>query len=112
MNLLIIDNRVEHLNQITRSLNWDTKYVILNYQTDTFETLQNKIIALNLRQIKNVALVSHGYHLPVYKMMENSARLSVTSISPSSLNEWFQIVNFISCQTATFVLPNSVGKKI
>jgi hypothetical protein len=106
MNLLIIDNRVEHLNQIIRSLNWDTKYVILNYQTDTFETLQNKIIALNIRQIKNVALVSHGYHLPVYKMMENSPKLSVTSISPDSLNEWSIIVNFIKWLNIRFLIEN------
>jgi hypothetical protein len=97
-NLLILDSRIDDLSIIIESINENTKYIILDYYVDTFQSLQNKIDLLNLQSLYHVGLLRHGYYLPYYKLIDqqnSSIVRNIQSIDPN-LDSWKQIKDFIN----------------
>jgi len=44
INLLLIDSRIQDIKTVIESLLENTKFVIIDYNVDTFETIKDKII--------------------------------------------------------------------
>lgn len=55
-NLLLIDTRVSDIDYVTSCLTENTDYILFDYLTDTFDTIQSKITGTYV----NVGLVSHN----------------------------------------------------
>jgi alpha-tubulin suppressor-like RCC1 family protein len=95
--LVIIDNRVSDYQKVINALRTDVGFIILEYDTDTFETLKNKISALNLSEtIESVALVSHGDFTENYQMIKNSPPsqlANVIELDPQ-LESWREFIDF------------------
>jgi alpha-tubulin suppressor-like RCC1 family protein len=97
MKLLLIDTRLEDQQIIIDSLQESTKYILLDYENDTFDTLEDKIESLNETNFDSIALMAHGHVEPTYKMLNSqqteSILRSVEYLDPE-LDSWDEIVGF------------------
>ena len=97
-NLLLIDNRILDLHDIINSLDTNVKYIIVDYENDTFTNLIDKIQKLNISLISSVGLVRHAYFLSTYKLINKQTEFSIVKnieLLDPLLNSWNEIKTFI-----------------
>jgi len=109
-NLLIIDSRILNIEQIKASIKTPkVKYILLDYYTDTFITLNNKIANLGVSKIESIGLLRHGYILPTYKLLDKQKTESIlknVETQDNLLNSWSEIRNFLLSLKFTYSLKN------
>jgi alpha-tubulin suppressor-like RCC1 family protein len=88
------------------SLQNDTKYVLLDYNNDTFNSLEQKINNLNISTFTNVALMAHSYpNETTYKMIEQQQIESIiydVQNLDSNLTTWKEIIDFWNSLVSTY----------
>ena len=98
INLLLLDTRILDLNDIINSIQTNTKYILVDYYNDTFNTLINKINNLNFDSIESIGLLRHGYYLQYYKFLDKQLVPSIVQnielIDPE-LSTWYEFISFI-----------------
>lgn len=100
-NLLLIDSRVAKYQDIYQATTPATKAIILDYETDTFDSLNQKIadVSCDESQVwEYVGLVQHNYNLPSYKMLASqtpAAMIAGVDAFDRALNTWAAIKQFI-----------------
>jgi hypothetical protein len=67
---LIIDSRILDLEEIILSVKESNKYIILDYNNDTFLSVTQKIESLGLTEINSIGLLRHGYIFSTYKVLD------------------------------------------
>jgi len=82
MSLILIDNRVSDQKIVIDSLLPDTKYVIVDYQTDSLETLQNKIaeVVTNITNITNIGIFQENYNTGNYQYVGQFGQATLTDV--------------------------------
>ncbi len=109
-NLLIIDSRILNIEQIKASIKTPkVKYILLDYYTDTFITLNKKIENLGVSKIESIGLLRHGYILPTYKLLDKQKTPSILNnveTQDNLLNSWSEIRNFLLSLKFTYSLKN------
>jgi len=96
MNLLLIDNRINDINTVIESIIDDTKYIIIDYDNDTFELIKNKITSLNTT-FNNIGIFQENYNTDTYKFInsfQESILTNVESVDPD-LNSWNDFYNLL-----------------
>jgi predicted heme/steroid binding protein len=94
MFLLLIDTRVVGYTTIIDSRKEGVEYVLLEYSTDTYNSLLEKIgTVTNGQQIDSIALVSDGVFTPTFSFLESESSCilkDVSSLDPplSTWNGW------------------------
>ena len=58
--LLLVDTRLCDFEVITRSLQSDVRFVLMDFQEDSFDTLLTKVAMCNTPSFSNIAIVTHG----------------------------------------------------
>ena len=80
-NVILIDTRIVTYQNIVAGVNNNTIAVVFDYSTDTYNTLLDKILDLDLNSITNIALASHGEFTETYKMLDNEQECQVQFIT-------------------------------
>jgi alpha-tubulin suppressor-like RCC1 family protein len=81
MNLLLIDNRVSDPTTVINSLLPGTKYVMVDYELDTLESLQNKITEVTGSQkVTNVGIFQENYNTGTYQYIGQFGQATLTDI--------------------------------
>jgi len=94
-NLLLIDNRVNDIKTVIESLLENTKFLIVDYNNDTFETIKDKIIFSNY---DNIGIFQENYQNNTYKFInsfEESIITDVQTVDPN-LTTWLQFKHLLS----------------
>jgi len=97
--LLIIDSRIKDINIITESLNEFTKYIILDYNNDTLQSLLNKINNLNIYSFDRIGIIKEEYFDYFYKLIETQSikpHLKNITILDPLLTTWEEIIYFFN----------------
>ena len=108
-NLLIIDSRIQDLDEIILSVKESNKFIILDYYNDTFITLTAKIEDIGVSDINSIGLLRHGYIFPTYKLLDSqqipSIVFDVENKDPNIIS-WNDIKNFLLYLIYNFSLKN------
>jgi alpha-tubulin suppressor-like RCC1 family protein len=82
MSLILIDNRVSDQKTVIDSLLQGTKYVIVDYELDTLETLQNKIadVVIDITNITNVGIFQENYNTGNYQYIGQFGQATLTDV--------------------------------
>ena len=96
-NLLIFDLKIKDIDILLKSVNSNTKYVLIDYYTDTFELLTEKIKNLKIDSLNSVGLIREEYFSTYYKLFENQEPFILQSVYDldRELKTWEPMVNFI-----------------
>jgi len=96
-NLLIFDLKIKDIDILLKSVNSNTKYVLIDYYTDTFELLIQKIKNLKIDSLNSVGLIREEYFSTYYKLFENQEPFILQSVYDldRELKTWEPMVNFI-----------------
>ncbi len=97
-NLLLIDNRVNDIQFIINSIELSkTKYVIVDFELDTLESIKQNINNLGLTNISNVGIFQENYYNSSYQFVKsfgNSVLVDVTTVDPE-LSSWSQYISLL-----------------
>ena len=101
-SLLLIDNRINDMSTIIQSLKPNTKYIIIDYDNDTYDSIINKINNIskieNILSYNNVGIFQENYELYSYQFVnafENSVLENVEELD-NNLDSWCQFKLLIS----------------
>ena len=89
-NLLLIDNRLHDTDIVVNSLTENTKYIILDYQNDTLQSILDKIQKLNITNFTNIGIFQENYNLRTYSLVNSfgeSKLRNIQEIDPN-LESW------------------------
>ena len=91
--LILIDSRVPDVNSILETLTPETESIVFDYSTDTFETIQSKIV----KPYSSVAIAQHKYGLPTFQLLASMspALLEQLEQTEPELNSWSEFSTFI-----------------
>jgi len=99
-NLLLLDTRIQNLNEIINSIKIDTTYILIDYFNDTFLLILSKINSLNIsNSIESIGLVRHGYYLSTYKFIDKQLIPSIiqnVKINDPNIDTWDEITLFLN----------------
>jgi len=90
MNILLIDDSINDYQKIINGLNNNTKYILFNYNTDTLESIKNKINELNITSFNSCGLISHNKYLNYFKIVN-----SMNECYLYDIQTWTEMKNFI-----------------
>lgn len=109
MSLLLIDNRVSDQKTVIDALLPDTKYVIVDYDIDTLESLQNKITEVAASQnVTNVGIFQENYNRGTYQYIGSfgAATLAdVENVDPE-IATWADFTNLLTYFTTVLNITN------
>ena len=93
MRLVIIDNRIREIDNITGSLTAETEYLVCDFYTDTISTIRDKIVS----NYESVAIIQHNYNLDTYQFVADcsSAILSDIKTADPELDTWRDYIGFL-----------------
>jgi hypothetical protein len=89
-NLILIDSSIDDLTGFINSINSNTNYIIFNFNTDTYQSIKEKIDNLNLISINSLAIAQHGSISVEFKLVANEP---VNILN--DLTSWTDFINFI-----------------
>ena len=91
--LILIDSRVPDIESILHTLTPETESIVFDYSTDTFETIQSKI----LKPYTSVAIAQHKYGEPTFQLLASMspALLSELEQTELELNSWAEFSAFL-----------------
>ena len=91
--LILIDSRVPDVESILATLTPETESIVFDYSTDTFETIQSKI----LKPYTSVAIAQHKYGEPTFQLLASMspALLSALEQTEPELNSWAEFSAFL-----------------
>ena len=95
MQLLLVDNRVKDVETVTQSLLPGIDYVLVDFETDTYETLVAKI---PVKKYESVGIFEENYELNTYQLVSsfgNSVLTNVKTRDPN-LQTWRQYKQLLS----------------
>jgi hypothetical protein len=95
MKLLLIDSRVLDVTFVTSCITNDVKYVVFDYDNDTFETLVSKI-GSSVRY-ERVGIFQENYDTAEYQLLSLSERSILFGVKHSdpTLESWKQYIQLI-----------------
>ena len=90
MKLLLIDSRIDDKQTVIDSLLSDTKYIIIDYFIDTFQSIKDKIYQLNINNFINVGIFQENDINPIYQFIKSfqCSILNNVETSDPQLNSW------------------------
>ena len=93
MRLVLIDNRIKEIDDITDSLTPDTEYKVFDHENDTIPNIQNRIV----KNYESVAIIQHNYNFPYYKLVNNCANSTLTDLATEDpeLDSWSEYIAFL-----------------
>ena len=96
-NLLFIDNSINDIECIIKSLNADTKYIVIDAK-NTLQDIKNKFenIKSCLTTNTNVGILQENFDKDYYEFMNNKSILKNVSKLDAKLNSWYDYTNFLS----------------
>jgi len=101
MNILLIDDSINDYQKIINGLNNNTKYILFNYNTDTLESIKNKINELNITSFNSCGLISHNKYLNYFKIVD-----SMNECYLYDIQTWSEMKNFINWLKDNYSLLN------
>ena len=97
--LLLVDNRVEDAHVLCASSASGVKALLLDYTSDTFETLKEKVKMLNTSAFTEVGFASHGYFGDSYNFIAQQnipSTLKNVNATDENLDSWCELKNFMT----------------
>ena len=93
MRLVLIDNRINEIDNIIDSLTPDTEYKVFDHENDTIPNIQNRIV----KNYESVAIIQHNYNFPYYKLVNNCANSTLTDLATEDpeLDSWSEYIAFL-----------------
>jgi hypothetical protein len=91
--LCLIDSRITNSHIFTENVNSETFSILIDYKTDTFDSLFNKIkdlTDLDLTLIDSIAYVAHGTFQPTYSFLKNEDTFEM-----DKKESWEPLFNFL-----------------
>ncbi len=98
LNLLLIDSRLKNVNLILDSIELSkTKYVIIDYESDTLESIKQNINNLGLNNITSVGVLQENYNEPTYQFAKSFGQSQLIDVETldKELYSWSQYVNLL-----------------
>jgi alpha-tubulin suppressor-like RCC1 family protein len=100
-NLVIIDNSIHDYQAIIGALQTNTKYILLDSPTDTYDTLKTKISELNVVSFQSVGIIQHNMGGATYSLFRNADALPESTLAnviqtDPNLDSWSDYSNFIT----------------
>ena len=96
-NLLIFDLKIKDIDILLKSVNSETKYILLDYDIDNFETLTEKIKNLDIESLNSIGLIRDEYFSTYYKLFDTQEPFilqSVYDLDPE-IQSWTPMINFM-----------------
>ena len=95
MQLLLVDNRVKDVQTVTQSLLPSVDYVLVDFETDTYETLVAKI---PVKTYDSVGIFQENYELNTYQLVRSFGNSVLTNvqIQDPTLHTWSQYKKLLS----------------
>ena len=96
--LLLVDNRVEDAHVLCASSASGVQVLLLDYTSDTFVTLKEKVKRLNTAAFKEVGFASHGYFGDSYSFVEQqhgTSTLKNVNTTDENLDSWCEMKDFM-----------------
>jgi hypothetical protein len=96
--LVLIDSRVNDLDTVVRSLLADTKYVVVEFEIDTLETIQAKIDLLGPLSFESVAIFQENYEMATYQFVQSFGQAVLENVAEvdGQLASWAQFSGLLS----------------
>ena len=92
-NLILIDSRVQGVDDILSALTPNTESLVFDYNIDTIESIQARI----QRPYSSVAIAQHNYKMPIFNLfmaMESAYITDVANVDPE-LESWKYFIDFL-----------------
>jgi hypothetical protein len=110
-NLLIIDNSIHDYLTIIGAVQTNTRYILLDSHTDTYDTLKTKISELNLVSFQNVGIIQHNMGGASYSLFRNADASTTSTLAnviqtDPNLDTWADYVNFINYLKNQYQMEN------
>ncbi len=99
MSLLLIDNRVSDQKTVIDALLPGTKYVIVDYDIDTLESLQNKITEVAASQnVTNVGIFQENYNRGTYQYIGSFGEATLADVEnvDPEIATWADFTNLLN----------------
>ena len=93
MRLVLIDNRIREIENITGALTADTEYQVFDFYTDTISSIRDKIVD----NYESVAIIQHNYNLPTYQLVSDCSESTIfdmKNVDPE-LDTWRDYIDFL-----------------
>ena len=95
MQLLLVDNRVKDVQTVPQSLLPGVDHVLVNFETDTYETLVSKI---PVKTYESVGIFQENYELNTYQLVSSFDTSVLTGVETEdpTLDTWTQYKSLLS----------------
>jgi alpha-tubulin suppressor-like RCC1 family protein len=95
MQLLLVDNRVKDVQTVTQSLLPGVDFVLVDFETDTYETLVAKI---PVKTYDSVGIFEENYELNTYQLVSSFGNSVLTNVETQdpTLETWSQYKSLLS----------------
>jgi alpha-tubulin suppressor-like RCC1 family protein len=96
--LVLIDSRVNDRDTVVRSLLADTKYVVVEFETDTLETIRAKIDLLGSFSFASVAIFQENYEMATYQFVQSFGQAVLENVAEvdGQLASWAPFAGLLS----------------
>ena len=105
--LVLIDSRIQDIDVILASLNSVTFGIVFDYETDTYESIYEKVKSISLHtqegnnsttpiRINHIGILQHNYDSPFYKFVSSEPECLVHTVKTGDpfLETWNDFVTF------------------
>ena len=105
--LVLIDSRIQDIDVILASLNSFTLGIVFDYETDTYESIYEKVKSISLQtqegnnsmtpiRINHIGILQHNYDSPFYKFVSSEPDCLVHTVKTGDpfLETWDEVVTF------------------
>jgi alpha-tubulin suppressor-like RCC1 family protein len=95
MQLLLVDNRVKDIETVTQSLLSGVEYVLVDFETDTYETL---VVKIPVKSYESVGIFQENYELNDYQLISSFGNSVLTGVKTQDpiLETWRQYKQLLS----------------
>jgi hypothetical protein len=109
INLLLIDNRVNDMSVVISSANTNTsKYIVIDYETDTYSTICQKISDIGVSNYSSVGVFQENYENQTYQFVKSFGESILADVQSqdSELSTWTQFSNLLGYLKSTYGVSN------